>query len=177
MQTAFLKLSHEQLGLLSAVVKSPRLKQQLLAASVVLPVGTCLPVGKELYRVLAFAGAGLIGTVYRVQASDGEQIYALKQIRASVEFLRQLLATEADVAHLLQAAGWSVAPVLAASETALLKKWVSGPTLQALLMAQTPTQIQTVAVERLLSQAADFYRQKGYLFFPQLPKRQFHRLF
>ncbi len=163
MQTAFLKLSEEQLGLLSAVVKSPRLKQQLLAASVVLPVGTCLPLGRQFYRVLAFAGAGLIGSVYRVQACDGEQIYALKQIRASVAFLRQLLATEAEVAALLQAAGWSVAPVLATSETMLLKGWVSGPTLQALLMAQTQTQIQTVAVEKLLKLAADFYRQKGYL--------------
>lgn len=163
MQKAFLTLSSEQLGLLSAVVKSPRLKQQLLAASVVLPVGTCLPVAEQLYRVLAFAGAGLIGSVYRVQALDGEQIYALKQIRASVAFLRQLLATEAEVTRLLQQAGWAVATVVAQSETALLKSWVTGPTLQALLMTETATPVMTAAVEKMLAQAADFYHRKGYL--------------
>ncbi|MGE3724438.1 MAG: hypothetical protein AB7I41_02735 [Candidatus Sericytochromatia bacterium] len=163
MQKAFLTLSSEQLGLLSAVVKSPRLKQQLLAASVVLPVGTCLPVAEQLYRVLAFAGAGLIGSVYRVQALDGEQNYALKQIRASVAFLRQLLATEAEVTRLLQQAGWAVAAVVAQSETALLKSWEAGPTLQALLMTEAATPVMTAAVEKMLGQAADFYYSKGYL--------------
>lgn len=157
-------LSPQELAVLSALSRSDALKQQILARSPARQAGEYLPLGKDLHQILAPAGAGMTSWVYRVRSRADGAIRALKQLRFPIAYLKQLLALEAGVAELLaQESELAVAEVLAASETALLKRWVAGVTLQALLAEGQVLVKQKAALVAALRVAARFFHEQGLL--------------
>lgn len=157
-------LSPEELAVLSALSRSDRLKQQVLKSSPPVPVGHYLPLGHSVYQIQALAGSGMTSWVYRVVAHTGGKPLALKQLRFPLAYLKQCLALEAAVATTLASASeLAVAEIIARSDTALLKRWVGGQTLQALLCTAQVLPAQQTALEAALQLAADFFHRYGLL--------------
>ncbi len=158
-----LQCSEEEMRALSALSRSPALKRRLLSAATPLKQGDLVPLAGQFYRVLAPAGAGMTAQVYAVESLADDQRFALKQLRAPLPFLCRLLSLEQQLAQLLEACEIVAAPVLAASDSSLLKPWYGQPTLQRLLLEAPLSPEQQTALETKLQQAAQFYQQSGWV--------------
>ncbi len=161
-----LKLTPRQLRLLSAVQRSPALKQQLIAATQVYRPGTHLRCGKRFFEVKKAVGAGLVGCVYLVTEVNSGQSWALKQARNDFAFFREALRLEALVASCVgqnpDAALQSV-PVLDLSGHHLFKAFCPQPTLQSILHSGHPDSRQRDTLEAALKQAAGYWHKHGFL--------------
>lgn len=161
-----LRLTPRQLRLLSAVQRSPALKQLLIASTRVYDPGTHLRCGSRQFEVEAAVGAGLIGCVYRVRELSSDRSWALKQARGSFAFFREALRLERLVADLVGQhpdAPLQSVPVLDLSEHHLFKAFCPQPTLQSIMHGSSLSPLQRDTLEAALRQAADYWQHQGLL--------------
>ncbi|XXY49103.1 hypothetical protein WME91_54760 [Sorangium sp. So ce269] len=158
------RLTSRQLGLVSAITRSPRLKRALVEATEALPPGAVVRVGGRFLEVGGVLGSGLVGVVYEARCLETGDRLAYKRPRAGVAFFREALRVEALAARRV-AALRSIRPaaIVEADARGIAKELRPGPTLQEELLAGEVDPGRRAALVEALAEAGDLFRREGLL--------------
>jgi hypothetical protein len=160
-----LQLNALQLKVVSGIQKSAFFKQQLVARTVELPIGTTIRLGGEFYTIQQQLGAGLIGVVYHVVHCSSNESFALKRSRANFAFFREALRVECEVTKLLCELNGplGVVAIHYSSKNNVLKTLCSLPTLQELLFNDRITTEHQMELEKCLTFCAELFNGHSLL--------------
>ncbi|AUX46948.1 uncharacterized protein SOCE26_084580 [Sorangium cellulosum] len=158
------RLTSRQLGLVSAITRSPRLKRALVEATEVLPPGAVVRLGRRFLEVGGVLGSGLVGVVYEARCLETGARLAYKRPRAGVAFFREALRVEALAARRVAALrAIRPAAVVEADALGIAKELREGPTLQAELLAGEVDPGRRAALVEALGEAGELFRREGIL--------------
>ncbi|WP_437720108.1 hypothetical protein [Sorangium sp. So ce861] len=158
------RLTSRQLGLVSAITRSPRLKRALVDATEALLPGTVVRVGGRFLEVGGALGSGLVGVVYEARCLATGARLAYKRPRAGVAFFREALRVEALAAR--RAASLRAirpAAIVEADALGVAKELRAGPTLQEELLAGEVDPGRRAALVEALGEAGELFRREGIL--------------
>ncbi|WP_437912484.1 hypothetical protein WME73_35965 [Sorangium sp. So ce302] len=158
------RLTSRQLGLVSAITRSPRLKRALVEATEALPEGAVVRVGGRFLRVGGALGSGLVGVVYEARCLETGARLAYKRSRAGVAFFREALRVEALSARRAAALrALRPAAIVETDARGITKELCARPTLQAELLAGELDPARRAALVEALGEAGDLFRREGIL--------------
>lgn len=158
------RLTSRQLGLVSAITRSPRLKRALVEATEALPEGAVVRVGERFLQVGGVLGSGLVGVVYEARCLATGARLAYKRPRAGVAFFREALRVEALAARRVAALrAIRPAAIVEADPLGIAKELCARPTLQADLLAGEVDPGRRAALVEALAEAGDLFRREGIL--------------
>ncbi|MEW6731918.1 MAG: hypothetical protein AB1489_11385 [Acidobacteriota bacterium] len=159
-----LRLTYDQLALLSAITKNDQLKRLMLEASTMLPPGTILSINNRTLRLGEPLGSGLVGVVYQAQCLESGLTYALKRARAAFSFFREALRLEVAVgAVIARFSSLRPADIVEATPYSLLKEFSCQQTLQQLIACDAVTPIQRECFLEVLQEAARATYEYGFI--------------
>lgn len=159
-----LRLTFDQLSLLSAITKSDALKRVMIEATTVLPPNTVVRAHDLTMRVGEPLGSGLVGTVYTAYSLDGRATYAYKRARAPFSFFRESLRIEQRAAAALaQLSALRPVEIITADTHSLVKACCRHQTLADLLVAGEVSARQRDTLVAALKEAAEIERSLGFI--------------
>ncbi|WP_437805819.1 hypothetical protein [Sorangium sp. So ce1078] len=158
------RLTSRQLGLVSAITRSPRLKRALVEATEALPPGAVVRLGGRYLEVGGVLGSGLVGVVYEARCLSTGARLAYKRPRAGVAFFREALRVEALAARRVAALrAIRPAAIVEADALGIAKELRAGPTLQEELLAGEVDPGRRAALVEALGEAGELFGREGIL--------------
>jgi len=167
------RLTSRQLGLVSAITRSPRLKRALVEATATLPPGAAVRVGRRWIQAGPVLGSGLVGVVHEATCLETGARLAYKRPRADLAFFREALRVEVEAARRVATlAALRPAAIVEADPLGIAKELCAAPTLQAQLIdseGREGREGRAVPAERrdalcaALREAGELFRREGVL--------------